>query len=160
MGFYAKIQVYQIGIVVNEVGLKGAADISPAAGPSLTLIGFESVSNTQSMKPGSWSQPDALEGNQFGIESIGNRNCSSGIQAMASDVNGVAAIRVIGGRFKMILITIKQMNPVPACLSQGTGESKSGGTGSDDGNVNTQSGIQRGALQRLKPMKLNPSRTF
>ena len=63
MGFYAKVQIYQVGIVMNEVGLKGAADVPPAAGPSLTRIGFESVSHTQSMKPGGWSQLDTLEGN-------------------------------------------------------------------------------------------------
>ena len=79
---------------------------------------------------------------------------------MTSDVNGVTAIGIIGGGLKMILVTLKQMDPVSPCLSQGTGECESSGTGSDYGNVDTQSGIQRVALQKLKPMNLNSSRKF
>jgi hypothetical protein len=79
---------------------------------------------------------------------------------MPSDVNGVTSVGIIGGGLKMILVTLKQMNPASPCLSQGTGERESGGTGSDYGNVKTQSGIHRGALQKSKGINLNSSRKF
>ena len=54
---------------------------------------------------------------------------------MARDVDGVAAIGVIGGHLAMILVPVKQLDLVAACLSEGAGKGESGGTGTNNGNI-------------------------
>jgi hypothetical protein len=62
LGLHAEVEVHNIGITIDQVSLKGTADISAAAGPSAALIRLQSIPNAETMKPGGRRRLDALEG--------------------------------------------------------------------------------------------------